>query len=149
MRAWRGWPAAALALAMLLASPSAARAQEMLLKQEPWRSGPALGWTFAGLSVAALAVTVNGYSESRTALSQADKAYEQYSAATTTADALYYRSRTEHYHNRAKAYESTANAAGWLAVAFALTSYYSFYPERAPAWPVVATVDGVVFVHRF
>ena len=134
MRAWRGWPAAALALAMLVAGPSAARAEEMLLKQEPWRSGPALGWTFAGLTIVSLAVASNGYSESRTALRQADSAYTQYRSATNTTDALYYRDQTEHFHNRAKSYESTANAAGWLAVVFALTSYYSFSGAPSPAW---------------
>jgi hypothetical protein len=149
MRAWRGWPAAALALAILLALPSATRAEEMLLKQEPWRSGVGLGLTFAGLSIASLAVAVNGRNESRAALAQADTAYGKYRSATTTADALYYRDQTEHYHNRAKSFESTANAAGWLAVVFAFTSYYAFNPERLPNWSLLAAVDGVAIERRF
>ena len=136
---------------MLAATPVWAASDDLLVERDgPWVSYDALGWSFLGLSAASLAVAVNGYQESQAALDKARDAYDNYEVATTEADALHWRDETEKFHDRAKAFESTANTALFLTVLFGFTSYYSFSPEDEPSGPTVTvTATGVRFRTRF
>ena len=130
----------------------AARARELMLDSpaEPSEGTlTAYGWTFTTLTLVALGYGVLAYSESQDEQDEADKNYDQYQAADTTADALYYRQRVERHQDKAQSAETRANIAIALTLVFALTAFYSFSPDSAPNLSVTANLNGPMLVWRF
>jgi len=136
-------------LGLLLVWGRPALGEELMLAEPPPESFTGYGWTFLLLSVATLGYAVQARSDSQDSLSKADESYAQYQAAGTANDATEYRIATNSYLKDARGDEKRANAAFYLGVLFALTSYYSFFPEQAPDSPFVIGLNGVIIRHRF
>ena len=139
--------AALLFFAAAIASPL--QAADLMLDDTSPPPYAAFGWSFFGLTVVSLAVAAQEYNASQEALDKADKNYKLYKVATTEADALYYRARTEKFHNRAKTAEGRANLGLVLGVIFAVTTYYSFWPEDISAPSLEVSLDGINWRMRF
>ena len=136
----------ALLLAWVQASPAWA---EMKLSEPDTPHYTAFGWTFLGLSLAALAIGANGLAQRDDSRTKADAAYKQYLAATSAADAITLRHATSKYANSAKAWESTANAGLALGALFLATSMVSFASDPAAAHRMLLSDRGVTLQYRF
>jgi hypothetical protein len=146
----QGLLALAVALPLVGMPGAAARAEEMMLKQEEADySGNRFAWVFLGASLVSFGIAVNDYEESQADITRAKKAYKNYRAASTQAAALNYRDQTIHYSNRAQSYESTTNAALLLGTLFAVTAFAIFRSEGPDMSPMLLSDRGVGFTFRF
>jgi len=141
------WLSAAMAL-LLMVGPAGSAMAESMLRERQDTFGAGAGWTFLLLSAGAFAVASNGISERDKWLAEADDSYDAYEAATDAAVVKELRQDTQRYLDRAKAYESTANAALVLGVLFALTSYASFTNEPRES-PILVSTNSIAYRYRF
>ncbi len=147
---WR--QALCLALAALLAVSLAVRpvfALEAMLNEPQRTNYRAYGWLFLVATLGAFAVAANDFDESKKSLDQSKQSYTQYQAATTPAQAQALHDQTQGQLNRAQSYESTANAAVFLGIAFALATIYSFKSGDQPQGPILLSANSVGWQIRF
>lgn len=135
-------------IAMMIASLATTAAAGTSLRGPTDTSGSGTGWTFLLLSGIAFAVAANGISERDEELEGAETRHDEYNKATTSAEAASLRGKTNRHLDRAKSFESTANAALTLGVLFLLTSYASFTNE-AREGPILISHRGIAFRYRF
>lgn len=141
------WLSAAMAVLLMLGPAGTAMAEPMLRERQD-SFGAGAGWTFLLLSAGAFAVAANGISERDKWLGEAEDSHDAYEAAADAATVKELRQDTQRYLDRARAYESTANAALVLGVLFALTSYASF--TNAPREsPILVGYNSIAYRYRF
>lgn len=132
-------------LLFLLAGSGSAWGQMMLLEEENSEDHTGAGVTFLLLSMVTLAYGINSFSDSQDDLDRADASYAQFQVTSTTA----LQEATSDALNDARVNEDRANAAVFLTLLFAITSYYSFFPEDLPDVSLAATPRGILYRYRF
>lgn len=119
----------------------------MLDEPEP-TSFTGYGWTFLGLSLVMAAYAQQSQTAADDALADAQAAYVNYQGAdSSTVEG--YRYEASRALTDAKVAEEKANGALFLTVLFALTSYYSFFPNHAPDATIIVHPRGVALLYRF
>ena len=132
----------------VLALARPARAEDLMLMEEPRTHFGWYGVLFLGLSIASFEVTANGWKESETALKKANDNYKLYKAATTADDADRFHKLTNHYRKQAVGFETTGNAALLVGIIFGATGVYSLFADN-PNSPIIVSSNSVGLRYRF
>ncbi len=136
-------------LILLTAGQAPLLASDLMLHDDSEPDTTAMGWTFLGLTVAALGVAAVSFTESQDELNAAEKDHKRYDAAASEIDTLRFRRKTETHHDNAKAAETRANVGLALALVFALTSYFSFSADELPDVSLSLTTNTAAVQWRF
>ena len=136
-------------LILLVAGQAPLLASDLMLHDDSEPDATAMGWTFLGLTVAALGFAAGSYNESQDELDAAEKDHKRYDAATTVDDTLLVRRKTETHRDDARAAETRANVGLALVLIFALTSYFSFSDDELPDVSLTLTTDSAALQWRF
>jgi len=132
-----------------LAGQSSALGGELMLMDED--SGTYYWWgiTFLVLTGGAVSWSQSSQAKSEEALVNAQSSYALYQGAASAIDAETYRLEAQGYLREAQVEETRANMGRFLGVVFALTTYFSFFPDHAPDTSIFVTQNGLNIRYRF
>lgn len=139
----------AVALSLAAMPGAKARAEDLILAEEPHPPGHLSAWIFTGLGLVSFGVAYSDYEQDEYNITKAKKSYKNYQAATTPDAALTYRDQTTTYIDRAKNYESGGNVGLLIGIAFALTAIATFRSHGDSSTPILLSDRGVGWTYRF